>query len=310
MRLNHEYFQALDELRESFNVSVSALCEGIISERSYFRYLKSDDNISFSEFNKLLERLNVTLGQFINYTVLVRNTDNVVNKFISRVVFETFTDIEPYYQKILTLEPEDLLFDLVVKAYIKRYEYLSGKINKQEYFHELEGIRTSLLANSPLNIYSIIINVLYDELLENTAIESLQQIINTLLSLDFSLGAFYYIHALDIILDKYLLTNLISEETKLKLVNRFIQVLNHTPIKPLLMKKYFYQSYLSYINNNQVEFEELLLLYSINLITIYNGKQLQKGKEKVQKAFDYDFDEFLINASKKVFTSSLFEIKE
>lgn len=51
MRLNHEYFQTLDELRERFNVSVSALCEGIFSERSYFRYLKSDDNISFSEFN-------------------------------------------------------------------------------------------------------------------------------------------------------------------------------------------------------------------------------------------------------------------
>lgn len=310
MNLNNEYFQVLDELRQSYNVSISTLCEGIISERSYFRYLKSVDNIRFSEFNQLLARLNVTLGQFVNYAALVRNTDNVINKFISRVVFETFTDIEPHYQKILTLEPEDLLFDLVVKAYIKRYEYLIGKISKLEYLEELERIIKSLPNNAPLNIYTVIINVLYDELLENKSIESLNHIIDTLLSLDFSLGIFFHVHALDILLDKYLLSNILKDEVKMALINRLIQLLNHFPFKPLLMKKFFYQAYMSYINNKQDEYEGFLLHYALNLVTIYNNQQLQKGKDKVTRIFGINFDEFLSKASKKAFASSLFAISE
>lgn len=278
------------------------MCEGIISERTYFRYLISSSKISYSSFERLLARLNIDLSQFITYAVFVRSENSVI-KFLNRVHTQTFFDIEPLYQQVLNVQSEDILYTRVIKAYIKKYEYLIRKIEKEEYIAELEAIIDTFEKNAPLSVYHIAIYVLYIEINNAVSKELINKVVDNILTLDHTMSFFIYLCSLDT-----LIYTIIDKNIKRELVERFSQMVNFVAFKTFSLKNYLYTAFLNYMDQDQEAMYKNLLHYAINLAVIYGGEQLHKGKEKFQSLFGFNFDEFIVNESKRVLKSDLFNL--
>lgn len=304
----HEYFLVLDELRQSYNVSIGDLCDGIISERTYYRYLKDGVNINFNVFHQLLARLKISLDQFINYVTFVRSKENVTLKFLVRVHCQSFSDIEPIYQQVIKQVLDDVLFAMVVKANIKKYEYLTRKITKAEYIQTLETWITDFKHNHPLTIYHLAIYALYFEVQEGISSVLIQQVAKQILELDFNFSFLVYISTLDTLINTIIPLTEVDFEIKRALINQFQQIVGFISIKPFMMKHYLYQAYMSYVEQNQEAMKKQLLHYATNLVVLYRHEQLQQGKQMVQSLFNLDFDVFLLNASKEAFKSPLFKV--
>lgn len=81
MKRYGNYYQLIDELRVAKNKSIMDICEGIISERTYQRYMKNGNNLNFKTVARLLERLDVQLAQFISYVTRLNPTGSMLDLF-------------------------------------------------------------------------------------------------------------------------------------------------------------------------------------------------------------------------------------
>lgn len=303
-----EYFQILDELRISNNMSVSELCEGVMSERTYFRNLYSNEKIKFSNFIKLLQKLEIGIAHFVIYAIHLRGEDTGVIKFVSRVQTKSFFDIKPIYEKVLKFNTDDKLFALVVKAFIKKYEYLIEKINKDEYKNELELMINQFDNDSPINIFEITIYSMYIELENKLEVNQIKEIINTLINMDLSLGYFYHLCSLDNLIFSLLDKNIIEDELMRSLIEKFQMAVRFISHKSFYLKNYLYTAYLNYLDKNESEMRKNLLLFATNH-AIVNGKDVYElGKKKMKSLFNLDFDEFLKKESNKAFNLAKFKI--
>lgn len=55
----------LDDIRQNQNVSIASLCEGIISESTYSRFIRGKTNLASDSFIKIIRRLNMPVGMFL-----------------------------------------------------------------------------------------------------------------------------------------------------------------------------------------------------------------------------------------------------
>lgn len=55
----------VDDIRQNQNVSISSLCEEIISDSTYSRFIRGKTNLSSDSFIKIIRRLNMPVGMFL-----------------------------------------------------------------------------------------------------------------------------------------------------------------------------------------------------------------------------------------------------
>lgn len=305
-----EYYQLIDELRQANNISISDLCEGIISERTYFRNLHSNGNIKFSVILKLLERLNISLAQFVTYAVHLRGEDKGVNRFIYRVHIQYFKDIEQYYNSLISKPLSNSTFDLTVKAYINKYLYLINNLSKEEYIQDLENIISLFDKNSPLGLYKIVVYSLLIEAGKVLEEKLLKEIVETFINLDISFSFFFYLITADVLLYSMIANDLISESMKRKLVEKFNHAISFFPNKLLFLKKFLYNAHINKLDNNCIQMNRNLFLSSINAIVLLGGNQFTYAKGMIESVFGIDFFNYVKEESIKEINTKKFKIVE
>lgn len=288
-----QYYQVIDELRQANNISVSDLCEGIISERTYFRNLHSNDNIKFSVVLKLLDRLNISLAQFVTYAVHLRGEDKGVNKFIYRVHTQNFLDIDQYYKSVTSEPLSNSMFDLAIQTYINKYKYLKGKLSKDEYILELEKILGLFDKSSPIGLYKIVVYSLLMEIGRMPEEKLLNEIVETFINLDLSLSFLLYLITADVLLYTLIDKDLINENIKRKLVEKFNIAISFFPNKLFFLKKHFYTAYINRLDNNIEQMNKNLFLSSISLAILLGGSQYTHAIGKIESIFNIDYLIFL-----------------
>ena len=55
----------VDDIRQNQNVSISSLCEGIISDSTYSRFIRGKTNLASDSFIRIIRRLNLPVGMFL-----------------------------------------------------------------------------------------------------------------------------------------------------------------------------------------------------------------------------------------------------
>ena len=115
------YFKILEELRLSKRVTVENLCDGIISERTYYRYLASEQDIKLDVIDKLAKKLNISTQDIIHHAYFVRQEDPGITRFIYRVHVSHHNDIEPLYQKVKALSLESESFQKALDVHVHKY---------------------------------------------------------------------------------------------------------------------------------------------------------------------------------------------
>ncbi len=85
METINDFNKIIDHLRITNDISVDELCDGIISTRTYFRYINNIQNISLSTLSLLLDRLNINYGQLASYTDIFQKSPHIPQKIDYRL---------------------------------------------------------------------------------------------------------------------------------------------------------------------------------------------------------------------------------
>jgi len=300
MALCKEFCQILEKIRKDRNLSISYVCEGIISERTYYRYLRSGSEMRFDIFSKLAQRLGLDSVEIVKYAFYFNKKDPGITKFIFRLHTKHFSDIEPIYQSVLKHKEENLSLQNLLNACIAKYEWIVGKITKEEHVSTLGKSLEYLNAKENDNIFTLFTRVLYFETLPDSTLYSAESLAQAILKTDFRMGFIFYVIALDCLMYSVIGSDKIPIETFRLLTARFEEILELVDIKTFHMQKALYKAYLHFLDGQIKEMKRLLFLYAMNLSVLAGGESYCQAKKKVEALFNINFTVFLKEHSEMI----------
>lgn len=80
--------EIVEDIRQNQNISIANLCEGIISDSTYSRFIRGKTNLASDSFIRIIGRLNMSFEQFLyqnlnifqlNYDYTVLNHAQLIN---------------------------------------------------------------------------------------------------------------------------------------------------------------------------------------------------------------------------------------
>ncbi|MGD9910685.1 MAG: helix-turn-helix domain-containing protein [Candidatus Izemoplasmatales bacterium] len=309
MNSSKVYSKILEEVRKSKKMSISDLCENIISERTYFRYMKDDQFIKYETFAKLALRLGMEPYEAIQYATFIRKGDPGVTRFIYRVNSKQFFDIEEIYERLIPYHEVVEEYDVLLQAYLNKYRYQSNRISKEEYLARL-NLSIHFFHNIPLsNIYSLAFHALFLEQSPHSEWIDIVTYTEFLVKYDHSMGILLYAVTLDLITQIVYANNLVDISLFQKIVDKQAVILQFFP------QKYFMTRYgLCYVHSmyNQGKFDEVqkeLYQTLISLSVMFSSTQLKEQIDKIEKLYDINAIEFMQDYSTKYLHSNQFLIR-
>lgn len=298
MNLSSDYIRIIDEFRISKQLSVSALCENIISERTYYRLLKSKE-IKIDTFTKLAHKLGIELFDLVHYSVFSKKDDSRF-KFCYRVHTRYFWDIKPHYEIIKNHHDDCFELGLLLKTYVKKYEMLIGKITKDEY-HQVLNEHMELLKDSKLpNVYVTFFFVCYIDAFPENEIISVEKVGQILLEDDIRMCVIMSIISIDLYMNRFVNTDMISDDLFQKLIQKMELYNGYFP------NKYFYMNYCLYCAKNAqgsqqiAEMQKYLYRHLIILTIITDGDDYHEKMRLVENLFQINPQQFLIEQTHQI----------
>jgi len=309
MNYYKDYYKTIDLIRSSRHVSVSDLCDGIISERTYYRHLHSNgDNINIKTFGKLVNRLNVNITQIVYWSFFLKKDDPGILKFIFRVHIRHFDDIDQYYQNLKSYCDDDMYVDLLIKSYLLKYEYITHKISKSDC---VDKLKKEIQKNDKIdltNIYYLSSQILYFEVCDLST-SDINNIAGQLLKHNYYMQPLLSLVSIDVFLSRVVGSNLINEKTLIALINRLKEILNFFPNQGFHMNGEMYLAYSCLLSNKIKEMNQHLLRCGMYVKALTKGEWYQYNKERIEKLFNISFNDFLVENFKRSLNSSMLNIK-
>ncbi|MCF7932320.1 MAG: hypothetical protein K9K93_04045 [Acholeplasmataceae bacterium] len=296
MNLSNDFMLTLDKMRLAKKVSVSDLCQDIITERTYYRMLKAD-HVRTSTFTALIERLGIELSEFIHHTTFVRKNDSRF-KFIYRVHTAFYRDIDEHYENVRDGVDPNIELDLLLNVYVKRYEWQSGKITEAEYLEHLSSLIPDIHEDAPFNIYLFNIRLFILEAFPDTCSFSLEQAAlqfeKVALGFSVNLSAVCY----DMIL--HLLMTQQKHEAFHTLIAKYVTFITYFPNRYFIMRLNLYKAYLGKITNDQTMRDRYLYKYLINVLSMENPDNTTINFAEVRHVFGIDHVAFLRKKTEEI----------
>lgn len=297
MSLSNDYMLVLDEIRQAKKVSIADLCQDIITERTYYRMMKSIQ-VRTDIFARLTERIGVDFTEFIHYAVFVKKSDSRF-KFIFRVHTKFYRDIKEHYEAMLNYEDPSEELSLLIKVYIKTYEYESKKISQSDYEVFLNELIPALKTNESFNIYLFTIQLIVKKALPNCPDFPLKEMADMLYKEEFGYSVILVAICYDELL-AMLLKSQNEDESMRLLMQKFETLVTYFPSRYFLMRYHLYQAYLGKINQDQNMMNSYLYKYIINALSMVEVDEYQDQMTVVSRIFDIDVKDFIFIMTKKM----------
>lgn len=282
-------FEILDEIRKSKNVSVSDLCQNIISERTYYRYLKGNSTIKFEIYNQLMKRLNASINDVIYYSFFVRKGDPGLTRFTYRQHLRYHKDINDVYVSVKDYQPENKVLQIVFNVSLRRYEYSIGKLTKKEFRSFYESILTEIKEVDMPNIFATYVYSMFFIDFPNdihSSDQTLDEIIGYILAFNRGESIIFAMNTMDNILklvtEKVMVNKLIYKN----LVNKFQETVDIFTVKYYLMRFQLYKAYLFKIEDKKNQMKEYLLRYIANVMSLLHGEYYDEAISFIEKTFE------------------------
>lgn len=133
MNATQESIKYLDLIRRDRKMSIQALTEGIVSRRSYSRFLSNESELTFEVLSRLLERLQIPLFEFAMYVHnqhFYEHLDSIL--FYDLVRSENHQEAyDKYYEKLIKA-PQELRYHKSASVALKIVEMKLNKTPKAE----------------------------------------------------------------------------------------------------------------------------------------------------------------------------------
>jgi transcriptional regulator with XRE-family HTH domain len=290
-----DFFYVLDQIRQQKDIRVSDLCDGIISERTYYRHLNQNTSPKMKTFEELANKLGVSPYDVLHYSIFTPMEDPSVLKFLYRVQIGLYYDINQYYEKMLVHHNESEDVQLLIQATIKKYERSINKIDDLEYQEFLIKSVKDIENMKVKNIFNYAIySLLFEELPTNNLINP-YTLFEEVLKMESHISILVFIITCDNLLRTVIGNSLVDNELSNKLLDKLSNLLCNFRHKYFLMEEHLFIAYREYINNNTDEVLSHLYKYLINLMIMIEGEEFDKRVKKIEDTFSINYQE-LINS--------------
>lgn len=290
MNLSNDYMLVLDEIRSSKKISIADLCQDIITERTYYRMLKANQ-VKTTVFSQLINKLGVDLSEFIHYAVFVRKNDSRF-KFIYRVHTKFYRDIAEHYQAMLQYQDPDLELDLLIRVYLKKYEYEIQSISQMEYFSYLGTLVPVIKANTTFNIYLFTIQLILQEAIPNQLDITLKQSADQLFHEEFSYSVILVAICYDMLL-QMLMKSGNDPDSVVQLMGRYEVFMSYFPSRYFLMRYDLYKAYLCKLQVDTSTMTTYLFKFLMNALSMVEETENIKQTQFVSAVFNLDVNDFI-----------------
>lgn len=287
-----QFTEVIEHLRLQKKLTYQYFLEGIVSERSYRRYVNEGKSFSFEVLVSLVDKLNMRMRDFIIYAlnhISIKHQDEIyLSHYLDHEMFDAAT---PYLERV---HPPFYthLGKIILPLLLKRYEYKNNRIDKYQYIDylksqiQLEQIQFRKTVDR--NTIKVLLFILQDGILEDQ-----QKVIPILINV--MLGEKQLIsHQYDIDLN-----TMIQTLVKILFSNAFLKEVFSDHIDQIFqyasryVKQYhldegliaFFSSALNYIKKEDALFPNYVIYYLMI-------KKLQKSDYKIKD------DSFLLNIVK------------
>lgn len=305
---SNAYYKLLDEIRLSKSMTVSSLCENIISERTYYRLLKSNKDLRVDVYSKLADRLGTTTPEIIYFSTFIRKGDPQISRFVYRVHTHYFFDIDPIYEAVQNYQFEDNLMQYTVEAYICKYRNLKHEVDDIEYKNSIKSIMQNVKELKLENIYAYCVYALYATEFPEDENNSLVKVLDKLVSMDFNMGLLFYLISLDLLMDKLIDTKTNDLSFFSKALSRYTQTIQHFPNKNFHMKYLLYSAYDAYKRNHS-DYELYLTKYMINVYILKDGDFIQNELNRISQIFSIHAKELVALKTKEFLQTKPFFVE-
>lgn len=287
------FYKLIDELRIEKGFAISDFCDGIISERTYLRQLKSNANFKFANFYALLKRLDIDLSSFFVFMVHYAKIDTGVNRFFIRVHSRHLNDIKPIYELIAKFQAENHYDQLIVNAYIHRYHFLNNQISREKLVEELEAILGDVDKKDYDHFIIRHVRFLLKMYDPDSDIIDVVEYAQYLFDYPSNLYLFNYILSMDNVLSYSVLHRSLALETFKKLNDKFTHFSQYIFIKDQECAFQFNHAYYHHQLGDFDKRDAYLWKSVANAVTIMGKEQLETFEHKMNVCFELDLDTFI-----------------
>jgi len=301
MNFYRDYFRILDKIRISKGISVSDLCYGIMSERTYYRYMLSNKDIRFEIYNKLLQKLEVDASNIIHYSFFAEKGDPGITRFIYRVHVKHFDDIEDIYHQVLKYTSESVQLETIIRIYVKKYEYTGGKISKESYLNALETALKKTIKYNENNINSAIVKSLYIETFPNCDKSIIESVCNFLVKNGLKSEPVFTVITFDNLLSASLRFNILSSELFIELKNLLGKIVQFFPHKYFVNRYTLYHCFALKNTKDESELGKHLYKYILGIVVLQGYKDFEKEINLVETLFDISAVEYTKKAISELY---------
>jgi hypothetical protein len=281
----HNYFEIIDTIRKDNRFTINEVCKGIISERSYYRYIKKEKKISYEILTKLINRMNIDFMQFLIYVTFFHKDDSAIVRFPYRVQTYNFDDIDIYYEKIKEEKVEQYLPNELIGVYIKRYEYIINEITKGEYIAYLEETIDGIYCSKRHGIYKNCIESFYLLEAEEQSIVNIDKVVAEVVNADMHENLLYYFFTLDNLISVIMMKYKDRFDLFSVLIEILEKIIEVIPITFMNMKFYIFQAY-KYLIQKDTEKMDEYLFEAACVMCYYGGEAYRKTSELLRRVFN------------------------
>jgi hypothetical protein len=280
------FYQVINELRMARSMSVSALCDGIISERAYYRLLNSNQDMKFEVFNKLSDRLGANASDIFQFIGYVRKGDPQSGRFIYRVHTRHYDDIGDIYDAVLNKREDHEHFQYLLDVFIAKYQYQTNRITRKAYVDVLRSVFEVIPHEVRGDVFILgiltecgIHGVGEDETLNRLLIEAF-------LTFDYRLGFLVFIVSFDTFMAHALTSSVVDADAYLRMQKRFEEIHLVTAYKFFHMRNYLYRAFARHLEGKTATDD--LYRYAMNVLMLVNDEEAKKAFALLKSVFDVD----------------------
>ena len=298
--INDNYFiTTIDEIRKDKNMTVSALVDGIVTERTYRRYLRFETKVRYSILEKLADKLNIILGDIIFYVLHVKLKKSHINDFLKAYHSHDKELSFKYYKRVLEEVDEEEDFVRYMDALTKRYECESDIISKNQYIETLNKHYEYFKEKDIKKVFTISFLTLYFIENKDNELFTAEVMYDALIANEYyKKRILLFFTSADLFLRSVINTKHYDNDKHKKLAD-VCHYASHTfGNVQYLNDAAFHTAVANYKLGNKDLFEERLFRYLMGKILIRHENDFDQEYKYLNQLFDLDIVEFQINYAK------------
>lgn len=304
------FYQIIEDLRLKKNVSIDELCDGIVSTRTYYRYLNNEITIRCLTFYKLLERLHVNISELKAYFTHFSDCSiHNITSVIFNSVYNNKVNLNSTLEELKRDYPGKKAVNALLDGLIVKKEYETKQISTSAYIEKLESILKSLRDNEIKDSCYLFIFALLFSVNHKNSLLNISTLFNADICLIHYFDSLLILISLDILLSKYITLTYVDKCIFTTAYSKFKYLLPYFNVKVVYANARLYEAYFHQLNGEQDLCINCLTMYFSSISALRLDERFEEKRETAEKIFKIDmYNVFQKNKALRLDTDGYYKI--